>query len=482
MIKSLSLLLVGALLGWGMTQLVFDNSTPIESKLEKEPIYWVAPMDSNYRRDKPGKSPMGMDLVPVYEESTGSPGTVQISPDVVNNIGVRSALVVKRPLHSEIHTVGYVQYDEDQLVHIHPRVEGWLETLHVKAAGDPVSKDQPLYTLYSPQLVNAQEELVLALNRNNKNLVRAAEERLMALQLSQEFIDELKRTRKVKQSVTFYTSRDGVVDNMNVREGFFVKPGTTLMSIGNLEEVWVEAEIFESQVSVVKVGQPVTMTLGYIPGKKWRGAVDYIYPTLDPKTRTLRVRLRFQNPDKALKPNMFAQVTIHVDSDEPRLLVPSEAVIRTAGNNRVVMDLGNGQFKAVYVALGLITTKDTEVVSGLREGDRVVTSAQFLLDSESSVNSDFKRMYHDGQGNAYEVPFAVVNGIVNNVDAQSRIANIHHDPIVKWQRPEMEMDFKVSESVTMAVFDVGQQMNFTFEIHDGEFVIVHAQPIYTPVL
>lgn len=483
MIKPVLFILVGLVAGWGLSQLLSDaDQSDTFSAEEKQPLYWVAPMDPNYRRNKPGKSPMGMDLVPVYEEaaSQGGPGTVKISPDVINNLGVRTTLAVKRALHSEIQTVGYVQYNEDQLVHIHPRVEGWIETMHVKAEGDPVNQNQPLYSLYSPQLVNAQEELVLALNRNNKKLIRAAEERLLALQMSQQFIENVKRTKEVKQTVTFYTSREGVVDNLNVREGFFVKPGTTLMSIGSLADVWVEAEIFESQVAMVNVGQPVTMTLGYLPGKIWRGKVDYVYPTLDPQTRTLRVRLTFNNHDNSLKPNMFAQVTIHIDSDSPRLVVPSEAVIRTANENRVVLNLGNGEFKSVHVALGQVTPAYIEIVSGLSEGDSVVTSAQFLLDSESSVNSDFKRMHYDELGNAFEIEFAVVDGLIKELNLKERFVTIHHQPIPKWQRPEMEMDFVVADSVDMSVFHVGQHMNITFEIRNGEFVIVHAQPIYSP--
>ena len=214
---------------------------------EPEPLYWVAPMDPDYRRDQPGKSPMGMDLVPVYAEQAGnvdSPGTVRISPEVVNNLGVRTARVEMGALPAGIRTVGYVQYDEDRQVHIHPRVEGWIEKLYVKASGDPVEAGQPLYELYSPQLVNAQEELLLALNRDNQRLVRAAEDRLLALQLEPDFIASLRRDRKIRQTVTFYAPLTGVVDNLGIREGFFVKPDTTLMSVGVLDEVWVEAAVF----------------------------------------------------------------------------------------------------------------------------------------------------------------------------------------------------------------------------------------------
>ena len=376
-----------------------DRATGASDSAQKKPLYWVAPMDANYRRDKPGKSPMGMDLRPVYAENSGGitagPGTIEISPEVVNNLGVRTARVEQRALHTTIRTVGYVQYDEDRLIHIHPRVEGWIEKLYVKAAGDPVARGEPLYELYSPQLVNAQEELLLALKRNNERLVRAARDRLLALQLSETFIDELQRERQVRQTVIFRAPQSGVVDNLNIREGFYVKPGTTLMSIGALDDVWVEAEVFERQAALVAVGLPVTMTLDYLPGKEWRGTVDYVYPSLDEQTRTLRIRLRFDNEAGTLKPNMFAQVLIHADRSKDALVVPREAVIRTGNQDRVVLALGEGRFKSVSVALGRLDGKYAQILQGLDADDTVVISAQFLLDSESSKTSDFMRMHRD---------------------------------------------------------------------------------------
>jgi Cu(I)/Ag(I) efflux system membrane fusion protein len=370
-------------------------------------------MDPDFRRDKPGKSPMGMELIPVYAPAGGGhdegPGTIEVSPEVVNNLGVRTARVESRPLTTRIKTVGYVQYDEDRLIHIHPRVEGWIEKLYVKAAGDPVVHGQPLYELYSPQLVNAQEELLLSLKRNNSRLVQAAQDRLLALQLSDSFIDELKRERQVRQTITFRAPQSGVVDNLNIREGFFVKPGTTLMSIGALDDVWVEAEVFERQAALVAVGLPVIMTLNYLPGKEWRGTVDYVYPSLDEKTRTLRIRLRFNNAAGILKPNMFAQVLIEAGRGEDALMIPREAVIRTGSQDRVVLALGDGHFKSIAVRLGQLDEHYSQILEGLEEGDMIVVSAQFLLDSESSKSSDFMRM-HRGDALESGMPDASPNG------------------------------------------------------------------------
>ena len=396
--RTLVVAALAAVAGGLVTYLLAPAGTPggTAEPAGPRPLYWVAPMDPNYRRDGPGKSPMGMDLVPVYEEP-GQPGpegagTVWIAPEVVNNLGVRTAAVAVGSLPTEIRTVGYVQYDEDRRVHIHPRVEGWIEKLYVKASGDPVAAGQPLYELYSPQLVNAQEELLLALKRDNQRLVRAAEDRLLALQIAPDFIQRLRRERQISQTVTFHAPLTGVVDNLAVREGFFVRPDTTLMSVGVLDEVWVEAEVFARQAPLVAVGLPVTMTLDYLPGLQWQGAVDYLYPSLDEQTRTLRVRLRFANEDGVLKPNMFAQVVIRAPAEEERLVVPREAVIRDPDGDRVVLALGDGRFKSVAVALGRVDERQAEILQGLRAGDEVVVSAQFLLDSESSRTSDLRRM------------------------------------------------------------------------------------------
>lgn len=485
---NLKLLIAGAV-GAGVLaltqQFLTDSSAAGEQQhASKEPLYWVAPMDSNYKRDEPGLSPMGMDLVPVYkDDANSSPGTVTISPEVVNNLGVRTSKVQLKTLQSDINTVGYVQYNQDQLIHIHPRVEGWLETLFVKAQGAQVKAGEPLYTLYSPQLVNAQEEFLLAVNRNNTVLIRAAKARLESLNVSDGFIQRLQNNKKVMQNITFYARESGVVDELNVREGFFVKPGTSMMSIAQLDEVWVEAEVFERQAEQVSVGLPVTMTLDYLKGEKWQGKVDYIYPALDAKNRTLRVRLRFNNKDHRLKPNMFAQVSIHSSASEAHLTVPKEAVIRTQHQNRVVIAKGEGRYKSVQVDVGHINSSEAVILSGVLEGDTVVTSAQFLIDSESSKSSDFKRMDmpnldarpHSNMNMDMKATMqpqtATVNGTINAINLQNRVINISREAIPKWSREPATMDFILSAEVDISLLKHAQYINFTFSIINDEFVI-----------
>lgn len=362
---------------------------------QKEPLYWVAPMDPNFKSDKPGKSPMGMDLIPVYEEggsAEDSPGTVRISPTVVNNLGVRTEPVVQGRLPNDISTVGYVHYNEDRMAHVHPRVEGWIESLYVKSEGEPVEQGAPLYTLYSPTLVNAQEELLMALNRGNQRLVSAAQERLESLNVPTGLIRQLRDGRKIQRTITVYAPASGVIENLNVREGMFIKPGNRVLSIAALDEVWVIGEVFESQLSAVEAGNKVEMTLDYMPGRQWRGKVDYVYPEINPKTRTARVRMRFDNSDGSLMPGMFARVKVQGERGRRQFLVPRESIIRTGESDRLVVALEEGAFKSVDVSVGRVGNEYAEILDGVMQGDTVVTSAQFLIDSESSKTSDFKRM------------------------------------------------------------------------------------------
>ncbi len=400
LIRPLGFVLLGGVAGaaaayWLAPEAEMNHAPETATTESKEPLYWVAPMDPNFKRDKPGKSPMGMDLVPVYEEGGSgedAPGTVRISPTVVNNLGVRTAPVIQGRLPSTLRTVGYVQYNEDEMTHVHPRVEGWIEALYVKAEGETVEEGKPLYTLYSPMLVNAQEELILALNRGNQRLINAAEERLRALNVPATVIRQLKDAREVQRTMTVHARASGVIDNLNVREGMFIKPGDRVLSIASLEEVWVIGEVFESQLSALDAGNRVVMTLDYMPGRQWTGRVDYVYPEINPKTRTARVRMRFDNSDGALLPGMFAGLEVQGERRERRMLVPRESIIRTGQSDRLVLALEEGAFKSVNVSVGRIGEQYAEILKGAKPGDTVVTSAQFLIDSESSKTSDFQRM------------------------------------------------------------------------------------------
>ena len=365
-------------------------------KKEKKILYWVAPMDANYRRDKPGKSPMGMDLVPVYEEAEDAAGAVIISSAVVQNLGVRTAVTERGRLGRMIDTVGYVSFDESLIGHIHLRVEGWIEKLYVTNEGERVKKGDPLFELYSPALVNAQEEYLEALKSNNQRLIGFSRDRLLSLDISADQVEALRKTRKVKQNVTFHARQDGIVTSLNTPQGMFVKPATRVMSLVDLSKVWVQVEVFERQAGWVKEGSPAEMTLAFLPGRTWEGNVVYVYPELDKKTRTLRVRLQFENPDENLKPNMYANVKLYTGIKDNILFVPSEAIINSGRMTRVLITKDGGKFYAREVKTGIESGEYTEITEGLQEGDRVVVSGQFLIDSEASLKGSLTRM-SDGE-------------------------------------------------------------------------------------
>ena len=265
---------------------------------EKQILYWVAPMDPNFRRDKPGKSPMGMDLVPVFaNETTGGDG-VTISPALENSLGVRTEAAQVRPLWRRVEATGYVGLDETRISHINLRTQGWVERLLVNAEGERVRRGDLLFELYSPELVNAQKEYLQSMRPGDERLLRGAGEKLRALGMIRSEIELLKTTGKASETIKVVAPRDGIITELNVREGMFVQPNTTVMSLADLSSVWLLAEVFEAQAEWVADGQAAEAWLDYLPGSVFSGEVEHVYPVLDPKTRTLRVRLRFEKPGR----------------------------------------------------------------------------------------------------------------------------------------------------------------------------------------
>ena len=492
-------LLFGGLLAYGLASLLLPDSskhghgesahsgvnTHSDETDNKAPLYWVAPMDDSYRRDKPGKSPMGMDLVPVYanDEATSAksnertPGTVMIPPNVQHNIGVKVAPVTIGALQQTVTAVGNVAYDEESIVHIHPRVSGWVDRLFIKSQGEQVEEGQALYTLYSPELVSAQEEYVLAIKRGDARLIDGAAERLRTLGLSKSVIEALQKTRRVTQTVTFNAPQSGVVEALNIREGFYVQPGTTLMSIAQLDTVWVIAEVPEKYAQIIAPHNSAVVTLDemdHASGAKWESHVEYIYPSLSETTRTLKVRIPLNNNNHTLKPNMFAHVGIKPTQRKAALLVPRSAVIRTTEGAKVVLSDGDGNFKSVRVTLGQSDSTHFEVVEGLLPEDDVVVSAQFLIDSESSKSSDFERMKapdHQatttGTIEAIELPADTeTNGASNNATLV-----IARGPIEKWGRGPATMSFAVSNHIDLTQFREGDNIMFTF-VTGEEFTVI----------
>ena len=453
---------------------------PVYAEEQKEPeiLYWVAPMDPGYRRDEPGKSPMGMDLVPVYAETGADSDAVHVSAAVEQSLGVRTSKAERRSLWRNVEATGYVGFDESLVSQINLRTEGWIERLLIKNEGERVKKGQLLFEIYSPQIVNAQKEYVQAKRRNNAQMMAATEEKMLALGMVQADIKRLAKTSKVTNTVQVLAPQDGIVTSLNVREGIFVKPATDIMSLVDLSSVWLQAEVFESQTDWVTESQSAEARLNYLPGEIFSGRVDYIYPVLDPKTRTLQVRLRFDNPNERLKPNMYARVTIFGKSHPGALSIPREALIRGQDVDRVVVALGNGSYTVHEVMSGIESGSWVEIVAGLDEGDEVVTSAQFLIDSEASLAGSIQRLdanrINENKAKEHQTVFG--NGIVKAVDVKARRMRVSHGPIQALGWAPMTMEFDVLPGIDLETINIGQSIHFSLgqsEVGDYVIKVIH---------
>lgn len=387
------------------------GDTTISGKMgskERKIIYWRAPMDPTYIRDKPGKSPMGMDLVPVYEgeENIGGP-TVVIDPVTVQNIGVQKATVRKVGLSRIIRTVGHVDYNEEKISRVNIKFSGWIEKLYVDETGQPVRQGQLMAEIYSPELVTTQQEYLLAYQNRKKtegspfyeitsggeSLLASARKRLQYWDITEKQIQELERRGTVSKTVTLFAPYDGIVISKMAEQGMRVVPGMDLYRIADLSTVWVIAHIYDYEVPWVKKGQDVVMDLPYIPGKIFHGTVNYVYPYLDQKVRDIKVRLVFDNPRLELKPEMYVNVQMESHIGSAVTAIPNEAILRSGKRNLVFVDKGGGKFEPRDVILGPEGQDGlVQVLSGVREGERIVTSAQFLLDSESRLKEAIQKM------------------------------------------------------------------------------------------
>ncbi|MCA4021335.1 efflux RND transporter periplasmic adaptor subunit [Vibrio vulnificus] len=470
-------LLIGGALGFTANQYFNGHDmsamAATDSKASHEPLYWVAPMDPNYKRDKPGKSPMGMDLIPVYADdlagANDKPGTVKIDPSVENNLGVKTAAVELAKLSPRIETVGYIAFDESQLWQTNVRVSGWVEKLYINAVGEQVKKGDVLFTLYSPELVKAQEELLNAKRTGRDGLVKGATERLLSLGVDREQINQVIRRGKASQTIEIKALANGVIASLNIREGGYLSPAQAVISAGPLNEVWVDAEVFERQAHWLTNGSQASMTLDALPGKAWQGEVDYVYPILDPKTRTLRMRLKFANPNGELKPNMFANITLQPVSDSEVLTVPKSSVIRSGGMTRVVLAEGEGKYRSARIETGREADDKVEVLQGLNQGDRIVTSAHFMLDSESSQSADLSRI------NGVEAPAetAWAKGEITDLMADHGMLTINHQPVPEWNWPGMTMNFNAAQGVDLSALQKGQAIEFEMQkTDDGQYQII----------
>ncbi|MCH8286413.1 efflux RND transporter periplasmic adaptor subunit [candidate division KSB1 bacterium] len=385
--------------------------------------YWVAPMDPTYISEQPGKSPMGMDLVPVYEDEINTlnispdgkevnPGQITIDPVTVQNMGVRSVIAERRKLSKKIRAVGQVAYDETRIYGVTTKISGWAEKMYVDYVGQSVQKGDPLIDLYSPELVSTQEEYLQALKfkeyfkgdafseaaQQAVDILASTKKRLQLWDITDEQIEELERTQEVKKSTTIYTPVSGIVKLKMINEGERVSPNMRLYEIADLSNVWVIVDIYEYEIPWIELDQPVVMTLISFPGRKFSGKITFIYPFMNPKTRTIQVRFEFDNPGMLLKPNMYANVEIESTAKNEETVIPVSAVILTGERNIIIIDMGEGKFEPREVTIGIESDGYYTVLEGLSAGEKVVVSAQFLFDSESRLREAQMKMLAPNYG------------------------------------------------------------------------------------
>jgi Cu(I)/Ag(I) efflux system membrane fusion protein len=379
-------------------------------KSDREILFYRNPMNPAITSPTPAQDEMGMDYIPVYADGgsgKGEPaGTVQIDPITVQNIGVRTAIAKKQVLSRNIRAVGRVDYNEKGLSRIHPKIEGWVNELNLQKTGEQAEKDDVLLSIYSPQLVASQQEYLLALEnletlRNNPSadirqgaaaLAESARMRLELFDVPAQRIEELSKDKMVKKNLPILSPFAGIVMNIGVRVGDYVSPKTELYMLADLSQVWVYVEVYENELPWVSVGDPAEMTVAAVPGKVYQSKVAYIYPYVEKKTRTVTLRLELDNKDGKLKPDMFADVVLKADRQEEAVVVPAEAVVRTGNRVLVFVQRQKGKFEPREVELGIAADGLTQINSGLEAGEVVVTSGQFLIDSESKLREATAKM------------------------------------------------------------------------------------------
>lgn len=380
-------------------------------------LFYRNPMNAEITSAVPAQDEMGMDYLPVYAEADqgdSSPtGTVKIDGVTTQNIGVRTSKAIELAMSHTVRAVGRVDYDEEKMVRLHPKTEGWIEEMYVDKTGQWVKEDTPLLSIYSPQLVASQEEYLLALKNvkalekspidtiryGAEALLSSSRERLKLLDFPAHQMAELDKSHRIKKSIHIHSPKEGIVMKIGAREGQFVTPKTEIYMIADLRKVWVYANIYEYELPWVKEGDTVEMQLVGIPGRVFKGHLAYIYPYAELKTRTIKVRLVFDNSDLLLKPNMLADLTIYANQQNNKVVIPSEAVVRSGSRNQVFVVRGEGKFEPRLVKLGLESGGKVAILEGLNVGEEVVTSGQFLIDSESKLREATAKMLELMSGN-----------------------------------------------------------------------------------
>ena len=452
-------------------------AAPAQDSAGRKILYWFDPMVPQQHFDKPGKSPfMDMQLVPKYADDAGGDGTVSIDPRVAQNLGVRTAEASLGTVEQRIAAVGSVAWNERGVVVVQARSGGFVEKLHARAPLDPVAKGQPLVELLAPDWAAAQEEY-LSLRRAGKDasLAEAARNRLQLLGMSEPQISLLEKDGKPQARITLYAPISGVIAELGVREGMTVASGASLFRLVDLSSVWVNAEIPEAQGTWLRPGTAVEARVPSFPGQVFRGRVSAILPEVNAATRTLRARVELANPGARLKPGMFATLSFSAGTGKKALLVPSEAVIRTGERSVVIVAESEGKFRPRDVELGVESGGKSEIRKGLSEGDKVVVSGQFLIDSEANLRATGTRMEGAEMSKAAAPKAHRAVGEIVHLGASELL--IKHGAIPSAGMGAMTMPFDAPKGIVPPGLKKGDRIQFEFNMQsDGPLRITNIAP------
>ena len=461
------------------------------AKAERKLLYYRNPMGLPDTSPVPKKDPMGMDYVPVFEgeEPPAKAGTVKISLDKVQLLGVRTEPAAERELRRAIEAVGTIQANERLLYKVTPRFEGWIEKLHVNTTGQAVARGQPLMEVYSPELITAQDEYLIALRAIEDTRASSTEaqavmqrladgvlRRLRNWGISDTELETLRKEGKARQLLTYRSPVAGVVLQKPSVQGMRFMPGEALYEIADLSSVWLVAEVFERDLGLVKAGQEAKLRILAYPDKLFAGKVVFIYPTLEADTRTGRVRIELANPGGLLKPAMYGNVQLSTAHPRGKVLaIPDSAVLDSGTRQVALVQRGEGLFEPRNVKLGMRADGYVEVLEGVASGEQVVVRANFLIDAESNLKAALDTFGKPAQPSASLLHRG--QGTVQAVDAKSGMVEIEHGPIESLKWPAMSMEFKVSDKAQLARLSKGQAVEFEFsEQAAGEFVIQRIAP------
>ncbi|MGP8246432.1 MAG: efflux RND transporter periplasmic adaptor subunit [Bryobacteraceae bacterium] len=387
---------------------------------QRKILYWRAPMNPNYISDKPGKSPMGMDLVPVYADEAAQQTGIRVDPNFLQNFAVRTVVAKRGSIPVDIRTVGLLDYNQKNLVEVNTKYEGWIERAEVNYVGERVAKGQVLFEIYSPQLVTTEQDYLSALQYVEKlaaaadtnaverarSLLGATRERLRYWDITDDQIQQLQRNGKIMRTLNVFSPVSGVVaakvsDSL---EGMKLTPGMNVYKLADLSTVWAAIEVYEDQIRYMRIGRQADITVDAFPNRHWSGKVIYMDPNIDPQTRTLKVYVQIPNPEQQLRPQMYTNVEVRVPVVSAAVEVPEEAVLHSGEHSVVIVEKAKGLFQARNVELGALGGGYREIVKGVEPNETVVTSSQFLIDSESNLKEAVQKMLAERTPAAEEKP------------------------------------------------------------------------------